>query len=179
MKEETKYYDPATTWLDVSHIKQSDLEPLRLDSREWGTYTLAEELSDSDDEGDETIDIDIDADEVASSRTARKSKASKATVPQDQSGTKLRPASDILSRLRWDPNIDSGDYVVGYDDRFMGCLEAPLDNWKTEQTHEEFIPQHRILYFKRKSDGVVVWDRESKKDLLFGNGVQPEGRLRS
>lgn len=173
MQEETQYCDPATTWLDVSHVKQSELEHLKLDEREWGTYTLTEEPSDSENEEDENIDADADeaAAAVTAARAARKSKASKATSLQGQPGTKLRPAADVLSRLRWDPNIDSGDYVLGYDDRFVGCMEIPLDSWKTEQTDEEFIPQHRILYFRRKSDGVVVWDRESKKDLMFGSGL--------
>jgi uncharacterized protein (UPF0248 family) len=66
--------------------------------------------------------------------------------------------------------MDSGDYIVGYDDRFLGAKERALDLWKSEQTDEEFIPQHRILYFKRKSTGVVVWDRHTRKDEVFGSG---------
>nr|KMM72497.1 hypothetical protein CPAG_08791 [Coccidioides posadasii RMSCC 3488] len=177
IQEETKYFDPTTAWLDVTHVKQSELGALKLDGRDWGECIPTEELSDSEDEEEENIDIQADevAAAVAAERAARKSGSSKAAatgVP----GAKLRPAADILSRLRWDPNIDSGDFVVGYDDRFLGSLEIPLDNWKTEQTDEEFIPQHRILYFRRKSDGVVIWDRESKKDLVFGSGVMPENQ---
>ncbi|WEW54751.1 hypothetical protein PRK78_000176 [Emydomyces testavorans] len=171
---ERKYFDPATAWLDVTHVKQSELGSLKLDEREWGTYILADDLSDSEgDEEDENVDIKADeAAAVAAGQAARKVGSSKG-VPS-KPGVKLRPAADILSRLRWDPNIDSGNYVVGYEDRFLGSLEIPLDNWKTEQTDEEFIPQHRIIYFRRKSDGVVVWERESKKDLIFGSGVEGE-----
>lgn len=69
-----------------------------------------------------------------------------------------------------DPSLDSGDFIVGYEDRFAGAMERALDAWKTEQTDEEFIPQHRILYFKRRSDATVVWERRTRTDLLFGSG---------
>lgn len=54
-------------------------------------------------------------------------------------------------------------------------MEIPLDRWKSEQTDEEFIPQHRILYFKQKADGRVVWDREARRDEIFGSGVGKGG----
>jgi hypothetical protein len=56
----------------------------------------------------------------------------------------------------------------------LGTREAALDRWKTEQTDEEFIPQHRILYFRRK-DGVVVWDRDTRRDEIFGSGAGRTG----
>lgn len=48
----------------------------------------------------------------------------------------------------------------------------PVAMWKGggDVTDEEFIPQHRILYFRRKGDGVRVWDRKKRVDLLFGTG---------
>ena len=49
-------------------------------------------------------------------------------------------------------------------------MEKALDMWKSEQTDEEFIPQHRILYFKRRSDSTVIWNRRMRTDLLFGSG---------
>lgn len=69
-----------------------------------------------------------------------------------------------------DPSLDSGDFIVGYEDRFAGAMEKALDTWKSEQTDEEFIPQHRILYFKRRSDATIVWERRTRIDLLFGSG---------
>ena len=45
-------------------------------------------------------------------------------------------------------------------------------------TDEEWIPQHRIVYFRRKGDelGRKVWDREKRLDRLFGSGIvdQPD-----
>ncbi|OJI97175.1 hypothetical protein ASPVEDRAFT_275963 [Aspergillus versicolor CBS 583.65] len=93
------------------------------------------------------------------------------TSKDSQSGeNRLRPASDILNRLVWDENYDSTDFVIGYEDRFEGRLEASVNSWKRESTDEEFIPQHRILYIKRKSDSEIVWDRRRRIDQIFKSG---------
>lgn len=47
----------------------------------------------------------------------------------------------------------------------------PMTMWVRESTDEDFIPQHRIKYFKRNSDGEVVWDREGRIDKFFGSGL--------
>ncbi|KAG9251807.1 uncharacterized protein F5Z01DRAFT_251728 [Emericellopsis atlantica] len=80
---------------------------------------------------------------------------------------KLRPAIDVLNRLRWDPSLDGNDHVVGYEDRFDGACEKTLGQWKSDYTDEEFIPQHRILYFRRLSDGAIVWERRTRLDTIF------------
>lgn len=57
----------------------------------------------------------------------------------------------------------------------MGAKEKNLEKWKTEQTDEEFIPQHRILYFKKKGGydgkGELVWERMTRMDRIFGSGA--------
>lgn len=91
----------------------------------------------------------------------------------------LRPASDILSRIRHDPDLDESDYVVGYHDRHEPeAVEMAVSAWKGggDVTDEEWIPQHRILYFRRDSDGEVVWHRGQRLDKLFGSGIQLEGQ---
>lgn len=50
--------------------------------------------------------------------------------------------------------------------------------WKggvADVTDEEWIPQHRIMYFRKKGDeeGRRVWDRATRLDRLFGSGVAP------
>ena len=51
-------------------------------------------------------------------------------------------------------------------------MEMKAEDWKGgDVTDEEFIPQHRILYFRRASDGVRVWDRKRRLDVVFGSGV--------
>ena len=47
-----------------------------------------------------------------------------------------------------------------------------MEDWKGgDVTDEEFIPQHRILYFRKASDGVKVWDRKRRLDEIFKSGV--------
>lgn len=50
-------------------------------------------------------------------------------------------------------------------------MEMPLATWVTETSDEDFIPQHRIKYFKRNTDGEIVWDREARIDKIFGSGL--------
>lgn len=77
---------------------------------------------------------------------------------------------DIINRIIWDPAFDGTNYVIGYEDRFEGRLESGFNAWKKETTDEEFIPQHRILYIKRRSDGEIVWDRRRRIDKIFYSG---------
>jgi uncharacterized protein (UPF0248 family) len=87
-------------------------------------------------------------------------------ISQTQStGNKFPPASQALSRLRWDPAHSSFDYEIGYLDRFEGLMWLPLEQWGKETEDEEFIPEHRIRVFRRIDKGrtgVVVWDREKR-----------------
>ena len=84
----------------------------------------------------------------------------------------LRPAQDILSRLRHDPALSSQSFSIGYLDRHApDVMEMPLDKWNNgDVTDEEFIPQHRILWFRRNEDGVKVWDRRERIDMIFADG---------
>ena len=61
---------------------------------------------------------------------------------------------------------------MGYHDRHADVMELPVSSWRGggDVTDEEFIPQHRILYFRRKEDGIKVWDRKERLDLLFNSG---------
>jgi uncharacterized protein (UPF0248 family) len=74
---------------------------------------------------------------------------------------------DVLSRLRHDPAFDLDDYVVGYTDRHAGIQEKAAGMWVSESTDEEWIPQGRIQYFRRVSDGKRVWDRATKYECVF------------
>ncbi|KAF2657831.1 hypothetical protein K491DRAFT_676952 [Lophiostoma macrostomum CBS 122681] len=163
---EDKYYDSSTSWIGISLVKPSDVKDLRLDSRDWGDYEadLGEDSEDEVEIGENQDDDDSPASQKLPLRIA----PSSSNTPV--STKKLRPASDILNRLRWDSNLDPSEYIIGYEDRFLGAKETSLERWKTEQTDEEFIPQHRILYFKRKSDGMVVWERRTRIDMVFGSG---------
>ncbi|KAB5540443.1 2'-5' RNA ligase superfamily-domain-containing protein [Coniochaeta sp. 2T2.1] len=177
IRGDEKYFDSKSCWMSASVVSGGEMAKLGLvaDTREWGQYGPGEEEDDDEEEEAEEDVLDI-ADLELEEEQGRRRKKGKVTAeavisPKLEPGKKFRTAADVMNRLRWDPGMDSGDFIVGYEDRFVGAREKALDTWKTEQTDEEFIPQHRILYFKRKSDGVVVWERRTRKDEVFGSGL--------
>lgn len=180
MRADERYFDAASSWLSVSVARRAELGELRLDHRSWGEYTIGDDESDDEEEEEEEEDEvmeddDDDTGPAASKKSKRRDKGGAAADVRPVYEGKFRSSADVISRIRWDPGMDSGDYLVGYEDRFLGIRERPLDQWKAEQTDEEFIPQHRIMYFKRVSDGIVVWDRRARRDDVFGSGVRDDG----
>ena len=87
---------------------------------------------------------------------------------------KLEPASKVLSRLEYDATYDIDEFKVGYLDRFKNEVqEKAAAGWKKDKTHEEFIPEHRIEYFKRYSrtgKPEIVWEKKTKVDKVFWSG---------
>jgi poly(A) polymerase Pap1/uncharacterized protein (UPF0248 family)/endonuclease/exonuclease/phosphatase family metal-dependent hydrolase len=171
VQADEKYFDQSSCWIGASLARPLEVKDLTLDNREWGDDVLEIELYSEEEE--ELIDPD---EEAAFAPPSRKLPIRNAASPSTQapvSTSKLRPSSDVLNRLRWDPSLDPSDYIVGYEDRFLGAKETGLEKWKTEQTDDEFIPQHRILYFKKKGDGggEIVWERATRIDRVFGSGV--------
>lgn len=172
LRTDEKNYDASTSWVNASLVTQHGVQSqqLRLDDREWGDYAMEIE-PDSDNEEE----MDENDEESDLSKLPFRTKPTSTSTPV--SSAKLRPASDVLNRLRWDPNLDPADYIIGYEDRFLGAKETGLEKWKTEQTDEEFIPQHRILYFRKKFNdegdgkGEIVWERATRIDKVFGSGA--------
>ncbi len=128
----------------------------------------------------ETPEIDIDPSDSSDTPKPEKRILSRARAKRIRKSSSnpsvptptLRPATDILSRIRHDATLDVSDYIIGYHDRIEGLMEMKVEDWKGgDVTDEEFIPQHRILYFKRVSDGVRVWDRKRRLDRVFESGV--------
>lgn len=71
---------------------------------------------------------------------------------------------------------------MGYLDRFGGVKEIRVAAWLDEVTHEEWVPQHRIRYFKRvvgpgggeeEGEEDVVWHRFERVDRVFGSAGLP------
>ncbi|KAK7956738.1 uncharacterized protein PG986_005960 [Apiospora aurea] len=173
IRGDENFFDAKTSWMSASVVKQAELGELKLDQREWGEYTIGDDESDEEEEEEEDFDDDDEyTEEERPKAKSNKTAGGDVEPPRPAYEGKFRSSADVISRLRWDPNLDSSDFIVGYEDRFLGAKERALDLWKSEQTDEEFIPQHRVLYFKRKSDGVVVWDRKARRDMLFGSGVK-------
>jgi len=82
---------------------------------------------------------------------------------------------DVLSRIQWDPVYKSEDFIIGYLERFEGIKETPLDLWLKESTEEDFIPQHRIKYFKKTPSEEVLWSRDDRIDKVFRSGLGDGG----
>ncbi|KAF2704140.1 hypothetical protein K504DRAFT_462729 [Pleomassaria siparia CBS 279.74] len=167
LHSDERNYDPTSSWIGIVLAKPSEVSSLRLDDHEWGDYIpdLDEDSEDSDPE-----DLDNTTPTLAA-RSKLPTRGAAASTSTPVSTSKLRPASDVLHRLRWDPSLDPGDFIVGYEDRFLGAKETSLERWKTEQTDDEFIPQHRILYFRKRESGEVVWERMTRVDKVFGSGL--------
>ena len=129
-------------------------------------------LKDVDNHSKQQTDLDESKKRKSVVKSPRKDPKSPATQEKanDSKGVKLRPASEVLSRLRHDRTYNIDDCLVGYKDRHMNKLqEKPAADWITETTHEEFIPQHRIEYIRKDED--IVWDRQAKIDKVFKSGV--------
>ncbi|KAG7287983.1 hypothetical protein NEMBOFW57_007503 [Staphylotrichum longicolle] len=186
MRGDEKYFDARSCWLSAGVVNRAELGELEIDRREWGEYTPGDEEEEEEEEEEEQEQGSEEESGPASEEEefwtgpSKKEKKKKGAAARRQIAVvdlradktkKFRTAADAMNRIRWDPELDSSDYVVGYEDRFTGAQEKELEAWKSEQTDEEFIPQHRILYFKRKSDGRKVWDRRTRFDELFGNVV--------
>ena len=108
--------------------------------------------------------------------SSKNPEASHPNVPERHDNSKksgLRRAKDIISRLRTDSNYDIDEFVVGYKDRHSErLLEKAAVNWVTETTDENWIPEHKIEYFKRYRDGMaeVMWDKATKLDKFKNSG---------
>ena len=168
-------------WED-SRSTYTNLETVeKIDASEWIPYTrtlgpIPEDLGKDDSSDDELGQDDL----VESWHRELRLSAPKSiqetpkleNLDIDASSPRpLRPALDILHRIQHDASMDISDYVVGYLDRHSGILEMPVEWWASDDaSSDEFIPQSRIRFFKRKSDNMVVWDREQRKDLIFGSG---------
>ena len=84
----------------------------------------------------------------------------------------MRPASDVISRILWDPDLPTDKFTVGYLDRFVGIIEKPFTAFSWEDLASVGInvlavPKHRIQYFK--FDGEIVWDKRNQSDNFFGS----------
>jgi len=137
---------------------------------DYDAFTGKEEFLSSD---DDTSALKQRAKSRAKAKKSRK--AQRVLDSSNTPGRSLRPALDVLSRLRHDPIFSSKTFTIGYLDRHSPeVMELPLASWKGgEVTDEEFIPQHRILWFKKDADGKKVWDRKERYDEIYGSGLVP------
>lgn len=84
----------------------------------------------------------------------------------------MKTAADVIKRLQWDKGINKDDFIVGYMDRIIGLVEKRFTAFTWEDLasvdiHSLAIPQHRIQYFKYKTE--IVWDKNERLDNVFGS----------
>lgn len=187
-------FDDKTIFLAVELMRQlPDCTHFIPDDKDWSLVPAEPSRDDSGDEEEEPFTFDTPQQQRPSKKTKlpfrnpppARNAATSSNLPQTPIASTsvhpspppspppapLRPALDVLHRIRHDPAIDEDDYLVGYLDRHSGMLTMPVSLWRAgDTTTEEFIPQSRIWFFERKSDRVRVWDRERKVDRVFGSG---------
>ena len=186
-------YDAKRSWMEASienTINPADFSP---DTKDWGWIAddeteadredmeaigLASTVSQSSDlaEGTQhTIDDQDKKNTIQSKETSIAELISRVntgtSITNTTSSPSLRPAMDILNRIRHDPSMDEDDFIIGYEDRHAGTKELAAKLWSSNVSSEYFIPQSRIRYFKQKSNGQLVWHRQAKLDLMFGSGI--------
>ena len=84
----------------------------------------------------------------------------------------MRTAEDVKNRILWDPMLPEDFFIIGYLDRFLGIMEESFSTFSWEHLASVdydvlAIPQHRIQYFKYKSE--KVWDKTQRLDVVFGS----------
>jgi uncharacterized protein (UPF0248 family) len=138
------------------------LPPLKICERKWPRLVLTgDNINDSD--NDSSSDLPI---------KATKQQTHPSTPSQDKA-PRFRTAAEVLNRLKHDSSYNLDDFVIGYLDRVKErILEKAAADWDRETTAEEFIPEHRIEYFKTYKgsgrEGEVVWMKKGKIDKIFG-----------
>lgn len=85
---------------------------------------------------------------------------------------KMKTCDDVIKRILWDGELKGEDFVVGYEDRFLGELEENFANFYWNDIScvgpDVFaIPRHRIRYFKYKDE--MVWHRRLRIDRVFAS----------
>ena len=146
------------------------------DYRSFGPIPVDEaELDELEDEHPVTDELQTIKPKVDRDKKTKKRETEVAASQDNIPRSRLRPALDVLNRLRFDSKYSVDDYVIGYEDRHTGIMEMPVTSWKaSDSTVEDFIPQSRIVYYKRKSDGAEVWNRRTRLDVIFGSGGKGE-----
>jgi hypothetical protein len=157
LRANSKHYDDIETFIGLSSIKQSQLPPKVIpDPFVWPDNGIDPPLDEDSDEEDVTLPSSTNVisdgqdgeglpteedwrDFQPISASKRKKAATKSKVTPYVPAGKLRTSSDVYNRLMWDPNVSKEEYVIGYEDRFLGIKEGSLASWKREVEDESFV----------------------------------------
>ena len=101
-----------------------------------------------------------------------KAKPDDAKTERSEKKPPMKTADDVIKRLQWDPMLPQEYFVIGYIDRFLGVVEENFTTFSWENLASVdydvlVIPQHRIQYFKYKTE--KVWDKTQRLDIVFSS----------
>lgn len=124
---------------------------------------------------DSPLDSTISQEETKSKKAKPKKSPKQLQEAEDDESAKkvaMRQATDVISRILWDPDLPSEEFTVGYLDRFVGIMEKPFSafSWEDISTVGASVlavPKHRIQYFKYRDE--IVWDKRCQMDNFFGS----------
>lgn len=136
------YYNAATSFFSISESQRTNLGAhIIVDKPAWSDDGIDDaSASDSEDEGEGRDDSRYSQSNVDSRNTfAKNHQKARSKVNTHVPAEKLRTSSDIYNRLMWDPQLDQNDYLIGYEDRFVGIKEVPLKDWKRDINDEAFV----------------------------------------
>lgn len=102
----------------------------------------------------------------------RKERAHEVEDPTLEKKKPMKQATDVISRIIWDPDLPTELFTVGYLDRFVGVIEKPFGAFSWEDIASVdystlAVPKHRIQYFKYRDQ--IVWDKTTQTDDVFGS----------
>ena len=164
--KESREFSGGNIWISMDLVSRKKIQEMKfvVDTRDWGFLEKVEVFREPI-IPNEPDDGDVGPPQLSSTANRK--------TQQKPTKSPLRPAQDIISRIHWDFSLSITDFLIGYEDRFVGVKEIEMGKWKSEQTDEEFIPMHRIVWVRKKelAGGEKVWDRREKLDLIFGSGV--------
>lgn len=80
-------------------------------------------------------------------------------------GKPIRTSKEVYHRIKWDTTFDQDLYTIVYKDRFLGMKEQAFTAFHTDESHDDWMPWHRVWQFK--CNGEVVWDRKERIDKIF------------
>lgn len=139
------YYDPTFSFVSVAECRRDALPSSVLVDRPAWSDDGIDDTADSEDEADElqealeTIDFQDRFTHQSNASIKKQQRSSKSSTTTHIPAQKLRTSTNVYNRLMWDPQLDQGDYLIGYEDRFLGIREMPLASWKREIEDEAFV----------------------------------------
>ncbi len=80
---------------------------------------------------------------------------------------RCQTSREMYHRIRWDPRLDAGEFVIGHDAHGERLEEMPFEAFIPDGE----IPWHRVWYFRRGHER--VWDRRERIERKrSGDAVQ-------